>query len=63
MAQQKPQKIKKLINIGVRENSQLKKFCLKNGLNESAVIERLIRNYLNNIKIMAETENNEKGGK
>lgn len=52
--QAKGDKVKKLININNRENMRLKRFCLNNGFNESYVIEQLIRNYLDKIKVVAE---------
>jgi len=52
--QAKEDKVKKLININNRENMRLKRFCLNNGFNESYIIEQLIRNYLDKIKVVAE---------
>lgn len=49
-----PKYKKKLIDIGVRENKQLKAFCEKNGMKESDVINKLIRNYLGSLKVVAE---------
>ncbi len=48
------EKIKKLVNISEKENKRLKDFCRKNGFSESFVIETLIKNYLEKIKVVCD---------
>ena len=47
-------KVKKLVNISENENKRLKDFCKKNGFSESFVVETLIKNYLEDIKVVCE---------
>lgn len=44
-------KIKKLISISPSANAKLKQFSINNGINESVIVETLINNYLENIRL------------